>query len=119
MLNLRTMRQELGSDFTNGFMSFENLYHNEAFWDEFSDGVIFEGNKIIFSVAKHCFIQRPVINRSVAALNYQIWNDHCVLDKGDVVMYGRTSLEAMTKSLSTARFDKEVEEKSIKVIKRN
>jgi hypothetical protein len=110
------MRQELGSDFTNGFMSFENLYHNEAFLDEFSDGVIFEGNKIIFSVAKHCFIQRPVINRSVAALNYQIWNEHCILDKGDVVMYGRTSLETMTKSLSTVRFDKEVEEKAIKVI---
>jgi hypothetical protein len=79
----------------------------------------FEGNKIVFSVAKHCFIQRPVINRSVAAFNYQIWNDHCVLERGDVVMYGRSSLESMTKSLSTTRFEKEVEEKSIKVIKRS
>jgi hypothetical protein len=89
VLNLRTMRQETGSEFTNGFMSFENLYHNEVFLDEFVDGVLFEGDKILFSVAKHCFIQRPVVNRSVAALDYQIWGEHCVLERGDVVMYGR------------------------------
>ena len=42
---------------------------------------------------------------------FQIWGEHCVLERGDVVMYGRSSMETMTKQLSTTRFEKEVRRK--------